>query len=107
MLEQAKGRVAGWLEVFGRVPFFYYVLHIPLIHLVALGITYLRMPESIGWLFANHPMLPPDVPPGYRWDLGLLYLVAFAVVVALYFPCRWYARRKHDPSAHRWWMAYL
>jgi hypothetical protein len=76
------------------VPFFYYVLHIPLIHLVAVLISLVRTPASTGWLFANHPLLPPEVPDGYRWSLALLYLVTALVVVALYFPCRWYARVK-------------
>ena len=90
-LENARGRVAGWLRVFGQVPFFFYVLHIPLIHLSALLISMVRTPGSTGWLIANHPMLPPDVPEGYRWSLGLLYLVWAIVVVILYFACRWYA----------------
>ena len=101
LLERARGRAARWLEVFGRVPFFYYVLHIPLIHLVAVLVSLVRTPASTGWLFANHPMLPPDVPPGYEWSLSLLYLVTVAVVVALYLPCRWYARVKGE-GRHRW-----
>ena len=104
LLENARGRVARWLEVFGKVPFFYYVLHIPLIHLVAVLISLVRTPASTQWLFANHPMLPPDVPPGYQWSLALLYLVTALVVVALYFPCRWYARVKAERP--RAWMKF-
>ncbi|MEW5917010.1 MAG: heparan-alpha-glucosaminide N-acetyltransferase domain-containing protein [Gemmatimonadota bacterium] len=95
-LENARGRMASWLRVFGEVPFFYYVLHIPLIHIVAVLISLVRTPESTGWLIANHPLLPPDVPPGYQWSLALLYVVTVLVVVALYFPCRWYARVKSE-----------
>ena len=41
-------------------------------------------------------MWPPPLPEGYRWSLGLLYLV-FAIVVALLYPvCRWYARVKQS-----------
>jgi uncharacterized membrane protein len=105
LLDRAKGRVAEWLQVFGRVPFFYYVLHIPLIHGVAVLISLVRTPDDTSWLFANHPMLPPEVPLGYQWPLPLLYLVTALVVVALYFPCRWYARVKsHRPQL---WMKYL
>jgi len=100
-LENARGRVARWLAVFGQVPFFYYVLHIPLIHVVALLISLLRTRASTGWLIANHPLMPPDVPPGYQWSLALLYLVTVLVVIALYFPCRWYARVKAE-SRNRW-----
>lgn len=100
-LENARGRVARWLEVFGRVPFFYYVLHIPLIHVVAVLISLVRTPRSTGWLVANHPLMPPPVPDGYMWSLPMLYLVTALVVVALYFPCRWYARVKAT-SPNRW-----
>ncbi|HKR62420.1 MAG TPA: heparan-alpha-glucosaminide N-acetyltransferase domain-containing protein [Thermoanaerobaculia bacterium] len=105
LVEHARGRVARWLSVFGQVPFFYYVLHIPLIHLVAVAISMVRTPASTGWLFSNFPMMPPDVPEGYRWSLGLLYLVFALVVITLYFPCRWYARKKSESRAT--WMRFL
>ncbi len=105
LLDRARGRVAGWLSVFGRVPFFYYVLHIPLIHVVAVLISLVRTPAQTSWLVANHPLMPPPVPDGYVWSLTLLYAVTAAVVIALYFPCRWFAgvkaRRKEG------WMSYL
>jgi uncharacterized membrane protein len=104
-LENARGRVARWLAVFGKVPFFYYVLHIPLIHLVAVLISLVRTPGSTGWLVANHPMMPPEVPAGYMWGLPLLYLVTLIVVVALYFPCRWYARKKAESRSP--WVSFL
>lgn len=93
-LENVRSKVSDWLRVFGQVPFFFYVLHIPLIHLTALLISLVRTPGSTGWLIANHPMMPPEVPPGYRWSLTLLYLVWATVVMILYFACRWYARVK-------------
>lgn len=104
-LENARGRLAQWMTVFGRVPFFYYMLHIPLIHLVALGISFVRTPEATPWLFENHPLAPGPAPDGYRWSLGLLYLVTTLVVVVLYFPCRWFAElKKRRKDA---WLSYL
>jgi len=96
ILERARGALARWLTVFGRVPMFYYLLHIPLIHLVALLISLVRTPGDTAWLFTNHPMMPPDVPDGYMWSLALLYGVTLIVVVILYFPCRWFAARKAE-----------
>ena len=93
-LETTRAKVAEWLRVFGQVPFFYYVLHIPLIHVIALLISLVRTPDATGWLVANHPMMPPEQPSGYMWSLGLLYLVTAIVVVVLYFLCRWFARVK-------------
>lgn len=100
-LENARGRVARWLSVFGQVPFFYYVLHIPLIHVVAVLISLVRTPASTGLLIGNYPLMPPELPPEYRWSLWQLYLVTALVVIALYFPCRWYARVKAQ-SRNRW-----
>src|SRR5262249_41727638 len=104
-LERARGRWADVLAVFGRVPLFYYLLHIPLIHAPALLVARVRTPEALSWLFGNHPMNPPEVPPGYRWSLPLLYLVFAVAVGLLYFPCKWYAglkARRNDP-----WLSYL
>ena len=42
LLDRARGRLARWLTVFGRVPFFFYVLHIPLIHALALVVSRMR-----------------------------------------------------------------
>jgi len=105
LLEKAKGPLARWMTVFGRVPFFFYVLHIPLIHVAAIIISQVRMGPVVPWLFANHPMGSPRPPAGYAWSLGLLYLVWLAVVVMLYFACRWYADMK--ARSGKAWMAYL
>jgi uncharacterized membrane protein len=105
LLDRARGRVAQWVTVFGRVPFFYYLLHIPLIHALALIVSKIRLGEVSPWLFTNHPMGPPEVPDGYRWSLGLLYLVWAIAVVMLYFPSRWYADLKTRRSD--WWLKYL
>jgi uncharacterized membrane protein len=103
--ERAKGWVADVLAIFGRVPFFYYLLHIPLIHAVALVVSVIRTGAIDPWLLANHPVMNPPPPPGYTWSLGQLYLVFAAVVVVLYFPCRWFAgvkQRRRDA-----WLGYL
>jgi len=105
LLERVRGRVAQWLTVFGRVPFFYYVLHIPLIHALALVVSAIRLGEVSPWLFANHPMGTPPPPDGYTWSLALLYLMWAIAVVLLYFPCRWYAELK--VRRQDWWLKYL
>lgn len=92
--ERARGGLAAALEVFGRVPLFYYILHIPLIHVAAIIISLVRTGAVTPWLFGNHPLEPPEPPPGYRWSLTLLYLVTAVCVVVLYAACRWYVERK-------------
>lgn len=105
LLEHAHGRVARWLATFGRVPLFYYLLHIPFIHAVAVLISLVRTPEATWWLFENHPLRIPPAPDGYRYSLPMLYAVTTGVVIALYVPCRWYAAlkaRRRDT-----WLSYL
>ena len=105
LLERANGPIARWLAVFGCVPLFFYVLHIPLIHAVAVAISLVRSPWATSWLFGNHPVAPGMPPEGYTWSLGLLYLVTAAVVVSLYFPCRWFAQLKARRKDE--WLSYL
>jgi len=105
LAERAAGRVAGVLTTFGRVPLFYYVLHIPTIHAAACVVSLIREGAINPWLFANHPMAPGRVPDGYTWSLPLLYAVFAVVVVLLYFPCRWFARLK--ATRRSVWLSYL
>jgi uncharacterized membrane protein len=105
LLDRARGALARWIMVFGRVPFFYYVIHIPFIHLLALLVSAVRLGEVSPWLFANHPMGNPPPPEGYTWSLGLLYCVWIVAIAVLYFPCRWFAELK--ARRKDWWLSYL
>ncbi|MFL5613501.1 MAG: DUF1624 domain-containing protein [Gemmatimonadaceae bacterium] len=103
LAERARGRIVGIVTTYGRVPMFYYLLHIPLIHALSLLVWRIR-DGSVG---ASRFDSAPDVfiPPADRWSLGLLYLVFAIVAAALYVPCRWYAARKSQRPA--WWMRFI
>jgi uncharacterized membrane protein len=103
--ERWKGGIASVIETFGRVPMFYYLLHIPLIHLAACLVSIARKGRIDPWLFANHPLVPGPVPSGYEWNLGLLYFVYAICMIVLYFPCRWYACEKRN--SHSIWLSFL
>src|SRR3954447_19303521 len=104
-LERASGPVARALTVFGRVPFFFYLLHVPLIHALALIVSRIRLGAVHPWLCATHPMRNPPAPPGYPWSLLLLYVVWAIAVVLLYVPCRWFADLK--TRRQDWWLRYV
>jgi uncharacterized membrane protein len=105
LAESARGTLTNALAVFGRVPLFYYLLHIPVIHAAALVVSVVREGRVNPWLFANHPMMNPPPPPGYLWSLPLLYLVFASVVALLYLPCRWFGALE---ARHRTgWMRYF
>jgi uncharacterized membrane protein len=103
----AADRVRGWfadaLVTFGRVPLFYYLLHIPLIHLTALVTWYLRDGRFGGDRFATAPYV--SIPPPERWSLSLLYVVVLVDVALLYVACRWFARVKARGTPG--WLQYL
>jgi uncharacterized membrane protein len=104
-LESLRGALARAVSLFGRVPFFYYMLHIPLIHVLALVVSKIRLGVVSPWLFTNHPMGNPEPPEGYVWSLSLLYLVWGIATILLYFACRWFADLKARRSD--WWLKYL
>lgn len=98
--ERARGRLASAIVVFGRVPFFFYVLHIYLLHLVAVALGvwsgFGAAPFLVGW---------PRFPKSYGVPLAGVYLAWVLVVVALYPACRWFARLK--ATRRDWWLSYL
>jgi len=92
--------------VVGKVPLFYYMIHAPLIHLVAIAICYTQYGE-VHWMFESpdpgaYPITPP---PGWGLPLPGIYAVWIGVVVAMYPLCRWLAdvkERRRD-----WWLTYV
>jgi uncharacterized membrane protein len=104
-LERAHGHVARVLAVYGRTPLFFYLLHIPLIHAMAMLVSVLRGDGGLAWLVGNHPVMIGPAPDGYRWSLPLLYVITALCVAILYPLCRWFARRRAARPAS--WLRYL
>jgi uncharacterized membrane protein len=92
LAERARGKIADMLATFGRVPMFYYLLHIPAIHIAALIVMFAREGQLHPEWYASAPF--SSVPPGHRWSLTLLYVVFAVVVAGLYPACRWFDRLK-------------
>jgi len=105
ILETASNALSRIIAMFGRVPFFYYVLHIPLIHTLALVVSKIRLGYVSPWLFTNHPMGNPEPPDGYTWSLPLLYTVWAAAILLLYPACRWFVNVK--ARRQDWWLKYI
>jgi len=103
LVDGATGRIAGFFKTFGRVPMFYYLLHIPLIHVAALVMATIRGDGIHHEWYATAPFA--SVPPTARWSLGQLYLVWAIVVAILYLLCAWYSRFKAERPAR--WMSYI
>jgi uncharacterized membrane protein len=99
-LERLRGPVAEWLRVFGRVPLFYYVAHLYLIHLAAIAGGVLQ-----GYSVGEMARVFRQYPSTYGYGLPVIYLVWIAVVVGLYPLCRWFGIRKQ--GGRGWWWSYL
>jgi len=100
LLENARGAVSRVISVYGRVPMFYYILHLFLIHILAYVFAV--------WQGGDGSFLNLDVesfPKWYGTNLAGVYLAWVIVVVLLYWPCKWFA----DVKSRRtdWWLGYI
>jgi uncharacterized membrane protein len=106
LTENVSNGLSKFISVYGRVPMFYYLLHIYLIHIIALtaavlsGFKWTSMTSFNTWVTNSQQL------KGYGFSLGVVYLVWISVVILLYPLCKWYDRYK---SGHRdkWWLSYL
>ena len=92
-LERVRLKDTNPLIVFGRVPLFYYLLHLPLIHGIAVLLAWSRY-GYVDFMLSNPPSLTGTTrgfPPDYGYGLGIVYLIWIVVVIALYPACRWFA----------------
>jgi uncharacterized membrane protein len=95
--EHLRGRWSRPLEVFGRVPLFFYLIHVPVIALTATVWSMLTHGARID-LYAGEAGLPP----GYSPDLTRVYVAWLLIVVLLYPICAWYDRYKRAHPEQRW-----
>jgi len=100
---KAASGLSRILMVFGRVPLFYYLLHIYLVHILA-NLAALAFHQTIwhGTVIADFAQKPP----GYGHGLPFVYAVWILAVALLYMPCLWFMKLR---SRHRdWtWLSYL
>ncbi len=97
-LDRPLGVWGERIAVFGRVPLFYYVLHIVLIHVIAVGLAW----PTLGSAALAHPFMPSG---GLGRSLPEVYAVWAVVVILLYPPSRWFAGVKQRSNAV--WLSYL
>jgi uncharacterized membrane protein len=106
MVKNSNGPLSKIISVYGRVPFFYYILHFYILHIVAI----------ILWIARGHTMAEgmkglPNFPfrfamPGEGYSLWVVYGVWIGVVILLYPLCKWYDKYKSNHK-EKWWLSYL
>jgi len=90
--ENVRGRLAQWLTIYGRVPLFFYVTHLYLIHALA-----------VAFALAMYSSLSAETPVAL--SLAGVYLVWLFVLILLYPLCRWFTGLKQNRT--EWWLSYL
>jgi len=96
LLDRLKLSSSNPVIVFGRVPLFFFVLHLYLIHAAAFPLALIRYGRA-GFLLTPQPSLGGDprlYPANYGYDLVVVYLIWIAIVMLLYPVCRWYGRTR-------------
>lgn len=103
--EKLKGKVVYFFSTFGRVPFFYYILHLYLIHLVALLFAEL---SGFGWQAMILQKWVTEVPAlkGFGFPLWVVYAVWVGVILVLYPLCKKFDNYKQSHK-EKWWLSYL
>ncbi len=103
--EKLKGSFVNFFCVFGRVPFFFYIIHIYLIHFLALIVAELT---GFGWQKMILPALPFRVEAlkGFGFNLGVVYFIWILVIVLLYPLCKKFDAYKQNNKG-KWWLSYL
>jgi uncharacterized membrane protein len=104
--EKVSNAVSKVISIYGRVPMFYYILHIFLLHLLTL--------LASGWFtnfgfkvwILDQPLWFATKLKGYGFSLGIVYWVWAGIVVSLYPLCKWYDNYKTNHK-EKWWLSYL
>jgi uncharacterized membrane protein len=99
--EKWGSSIKNILSVFGRVPFFYYILHLYVGQLI--GIVYMGLRFGVWGVIGFDS--PEHWPENYRADLLAVYMCWLVLTVIMYFLCRWFGGVKQRSDA--WWMKYL
>jgi uncharacterized membrane protein len=103
LIEGVKNKLTEIFAVYGRVPFFYYILHFFIIHTICVILFYVSG-------YGAKDIRDPNVPFFFRplhfgFDLWIVYLIWFFVVAVLYYPCKWFQNYKR--THHQWWLSYV
>lgn len=103
--EKFKGKIVDFFSTFGRAPFFYYILHLYLIHILALIFAEL---SGFGWqklILSTWIGLEPSL-KGFGFSIWVVYAVWIGVILVLYPLCKKFDKYKRMHK-EKWWLSYL
>jgi len=107
LFERISHPLSRPIVILGRVPLFFYLLHLVVIHALAIAFAYVRYGQA-DWMFKNVTVPTNSVlpyPQGYGYSLVMIYAIWLGVVLILYPACRWFASVKRRQREA--WLSYL
>lgn len=102
LIENVQNRFTEFAKVFGRVPFFYYVLHIYFIHALTV-IAFFVAGYGTKDIVGQTPFL--FRPLNFGYPLWVVYLIWMVLILGLYPLCKWY--NKYKATHTQWWLSYM
>lgn len=100
--EKLKGRMVDFFCVFGRVPFFYYIIHLYLIHIVAMILAQI---SGYGWQIMIQETFEMNL-KGFGFSLPIVCCIWVAIILTLYPICKMFDSYKQG-NKDKWWLSYL
>jgi uncharacterized membrane protein len=94
------------IAVFGRVPFFYYVVHIYLLHLCAVIGAILADYNWYDMILSTRRDRTPAL-QGFGWNLFTTYCIWIGLILFLYPFCKWFDQYKRNNQSTQWWLTYF
>jgi uncharacterized membrane protein len=105
-IEKIKNGFTNTMQIYGRVAFFYYVIHIYLVHFIS-AVLFLTRGHSFADATHTGKLFPMFfLAPGEGYGLAVVYAIWLAVIIALYPLCKWYDNYK-TKHREKWWLSYL
>lgn len=105
MAENWKGKLADKVVVIGRVPMFFYIVHLYVIHLAAL-VAVLLTGFSASTMVIELWVSMQEELQGFGFHLIWVWVIWIAIVTALYPFCNWYNTYKNS-HRDKWWLSYF
>ena len=105
IIESLQHKITTPVIVFGRVPFFFYVVHLYVIHALAMLALLVSGRDWHEYILSTERIRSGTL-INFGFELGVVYLVWILVIVLLYPLCRWYQRYKEN-NPKKWWLRYF
>ncbi len=105
ILEHWKSKSSHFVLCFGKVPLFFYIIHLYILSIIATLYSHYFYQSDVGWWWGTRPWIKASTPATYHFNLGLVYFVWIGLMVITYPLCKKYERYK---STHNYkWLKYL